>query len=46
MHGGVQMQLAEKMQPRREPPGKVLCRRGDSAEKVWILTEGQVRCPA
>ena len=39
----VQVQLAEKMVPRREPPGKVLCRRGDAALRLWILTEGSVR---
>ena len=37
-----QVQLAEKMAPKREPPGKVLCRRGDAALRLWILTEGSV----
>ena len=41
--GWLQVQLAEKLQPRREAaPGKLLCRRGDTAQKMWILTEGQV----
>ena len=42
-----QVQLAEKMAPKREPPGKVLCRRGDAALRLWILTEGSVcTCPS
>ena len=38
-----QVQLVAKMRPRRELPGKEICRQGDSASRFWVLTDGQVR---
>ena len=37
-----QVQLVAKMKPRRELPGREICHQGDSASRVWLLTEGQV----
>ena len=36
------MQLVGKMRPRRELPGREVCHQGDAANRLWILTEGQV----
>lgn len=37
-----QVQLVGKMRPHRELPGREVCHQGDTASRVWLLTEGQV----